>query len=66
MGSKEMLQYWYYRLFGAESLNAEKAQADEEDEERESITLTQRNNVDGNATFTECSMVSILNHTISF
>lgn len=56
MGSKEMLQYWYYRLFGADSLNAEKAQADEEDDEIETITLTQvKNSDDGNTTFTECS-----------
>lgn len=55
MGPKEMLRYWYYRLFGAESLSSEKTPADEEDEDIESITLTQKMSTEnGNTTFTEC------------
>ena len=59
MGSKEMLSYWYCRLFGADSLSDNKLKEEEDNNELETITLTQRKDEEnGNTTFTECSEVS--------
>ncbi|CAH1389674.1 unnamed protein product [Nezara viridula] len=55
MGAKEMLNYWYYKLFGSESLGEMKGK-EEEETEMESITLTQKKDEsNGNTTFSECS-----------
>ncbi|XP_014290214.1 DNA repair endonuclease XPF [Halyomorpha halys] len=55
MGAKEMLNYWYYKLFGSESLGEMKGK-EEEDTEIESIVLTQKKDEsNGNTTFSECS-----------
>lgn len=66
MGAKEMLNYWYYKLFGSESLGEMKGK-EEEDTEIESITLTQKKDeANGNTTFSECSEVSELQTSLIF
>ncbi|CAB0005067.1 unnamed protein product [Nesidiocoris tenuis] len=62
MGEDKALEYWYYQIFGLESLKKDNdAKKAEEDEElADMVMLTQKcESTDGNSTFMETTLVSI-------
>lgn len=69
MGEDKALEYWYYQIFGLESLKKDNdAKKAEEDEElADMVMLTQKcESTDGNSTFMETTLVSMCDKNLPY